>query len=217
MMRTGLIGGLAAMWAPAMAWAAPFTLNFDFATTAEQNEWTVTTNNDANGPGMPQYGVPDSGSVRIAPIDASTKNTGDIRLYRRIDAPAGATFSNIQFTGIGMGYSSHITWADLLLSPDGNWGVTNTNSNVVYDRANSGYAEEAIVANASSNPAYAGLSSVYLQIRIVDALGVGSPSTNSPYARSLQFSAETTAAVPEPAALGLLAAGGVLFARRRRV
>jgi hypothetical protein len=200
---------------PAAVLAAPFTETFDFSTVAQQNEWTVTTNNDANGPGVPQYGVPDSSSVRIAPIDAATKNTGDIRLYREIQAPAGTTFSNIVFSGLGQGYSSHVTWADILMSPDGNWGTTNTDPDVVLAHAASGYDEVALSADATGNPAYEGLTSVFLQIRIVDALAIGSPVTNSPYARALQFSADTTA-VPEPASLGLLGGGVLALCTRRK-
>jgi len=207
---------IAAAMAPVSAWAAPFVQNFSFGTPAEQAAWTVTTNNDANGPGVPQYGVPDAGSVRIQPIDASTKNTGDIRLYRTITAPAGTTFSNIVFSGIGQGYGSHVTWADLLISHDANWGTSNSDSDVVFDRANSGYDEENIVANATGNPLYTGVTTVYLQVRIVDALAIGGPATNSPYARALQFTAETTP-VPEPAAAGLVAlVSGVLLGRLRK-
>lgn len=207
LMRMVALSGLVLL--PCLAWAAPVTYNFQFDTVAEQNAWTVTVNNDANGPGVPQYGIPDGGSVRIAPIDATTKNTGDIRLYRTITAPAGTTFGNIVFSGLGQGYSSHITWADLLLSAD---GVTYD----VMDRANSGYAEEAIVADASSIAAYSGLTNIYLQIRIVDALGAGSPVTNSPYVRSLVLSAEATP-VPEPVSLLSMLGGGLsLFCSRRR-
>jgi hypothetical protein len=195
--------------------AVSFSQSFTFATPADQALWTVTTNNDANGPGVPQYGVPDPTSVRIEPIDASTKNTGDIRLYNTYNAPAGYTASNLKLSGIGMGYSSHITWADLLLSQDGVWGTSNTDPDVVRGRASSGYDEVPILADASANPLYSGLSSVYLQIRIVDALGILNPATASPYARAITLTGELTP-VPEPATLSVLAAGLVLLPHRRR-
>ncbi len=178
---------------PGVVLATPFTYTYSFGTVAEQNAWTVTINNDANGPGIPEYGVPDAGSVRIKPKNAGTKDTGDIRLYKQVQAPTGFVFSNLVLSGIGMGYSSHVTWADLLLSPDGNWGTTNTNPLVVRGRASGGYDEVPIVADASSIPEYQSLSSVFLQIRIVDALAVGNPATNSPYARSISLSGELTA------------------------
>src|SRR5579872_561359 len=197
---------------PSSAWAAavPFTYNYTFATPADQALWTVTTNNDANGPGVPQYGVPDPTSVRIQPIDSSTKNTGDIRLYMTVTAPSGFTFSDLKFSGIGEGYTSHVDWADVLLSPDGNWGTSNTNPNVVYARAGSGYTEVPITADASSDALFNGLSTVYLQVRIVDALGVGNPATNSPYVRALSLTGDLNA-VPEPTTLGCLSMSTLLL------
>ncbi len=48
---------------PGIAAATPFSYTYSFGTVAEQNEWTVTTDNEFIGPGVPQYGVPDAGSV----------------------------------------------------------------------------------------------------------------------------------------------------------
>jgi hypothetical protein len=192
MRRLQIVSTVLVSSVPFAAWAIPFQQSFSFATPADQAEWTVTTNNDFNGPGVPQYGVPDSTAVRIQPIDAGTKDTGDIRLYRQIDAPAGYTFSSIVFSGIGMGYSSHVTWADVLLSPDGEWGTANTDADVIRGRAASGYDEVPIAANATGNPLYTGVSTIFLQIRIVDALAVGSPASASPYARAMQVTAELT-------------------------
>ncbi len=131
-----------------------------------------------------------AGHVRIAPLDEATKDTGDIRLYRQITAPAGLKFSNLVFSGIGMGYSSHVTWANLLLSPDGNWGESNNNPLLVWDRASAGYDEAPVVADATGIEAYTNITTIFLQIRITDALAIGNPATNSPYMRSISLSGE---------------------------
>ncbi|QEG33420.1 PEP-CTERM sorting domain-containing protein [Bythopirellula goksoeyrii] len=195
---------LAIAMAPSVSSAA-LVAALDF--TDSGSAWTVI----ADDPGLPLVYELDGDPTNVG-IAQDTTNSGQYRLSQEVFAPAGFTMSNIMVTFEASGFSSWVMDGRLGLHDEPEYALASDYSGrggvsgdgVVVDAAKS--------LDASGDPDYTGVDSVFINVEIVKGLAGVWQANN---VRNIQVFADLNP-IPEPASFVLLGFSGLFALVRRR-
>jgi len=189
--------------------SAALVASLDF--TNNGSAWNIVANNNAAPLTFELGGDPTN--VGVANI---TNAAGQYNLNQQVFAPAGFTMSNIRVEALGSGYSSWVM--------DGRLGFDDQFRAFALQNAYSIQGAETpqggtvnvdvpLVLDASGDPDFTGITSIYVGVEIVKGLpGVWTDNN----VRQIKVYADLTP-VPEPSSMALVLAGGsVLLGRIRR-
>lgn len=209
---------------PSISSAAAFYHEFGFATEPEQELWTVTTGTYGASTNVPDVNFTPTGFEitrtifgNQASLQVDETRIGQVSILTSIDAPSGYVFTDFRAMLDAWVYPAWGTNVQLTLSANGTDFLASANVPSTGGRYPGVAVEIAQPLDGGGSPLaeFDALSRIWMRVTIMDGYGFIISDNDHPRVQNIVFESELVA-VPEPAFLSVLGAGGLLLMRRRK-